>query len=228
MLATGAAWAAEVYHNSDRLSRYFVDMVHTVCRGLLIRQPWTLPMSWSVVKSLGLRTTMLQLLPKDSCPRCWFQNRVRVSPGSIRGEPGVVVCQHKVSCPRDNKKLREKRKKQKQDWHQRRRENHPTDEAEIQSRLKTFLEGHCQWTNRVDATHVSVLKKSAAAHCCATFRQISMAFTALGMKSESRATVAAGRILTRSSVRRGEDNCLRLLSDSEKRKCLEKMVVDNA
>ena len=109
-----------------------------------------------------------------------------------------------------------KRKKQKQDWHQRRRENHPTDEAEIQSRLKTFLEGHCQWTNRVDATHVSVLKKSAAAHCCATFHQISMAFTALGIKSESRATVAAGRILTRSSARRGEDNCIRLLCDSEK------------
>ena len=96
----------EVYHDSDRLCRYFVDMVHVACRGLLVRQPWTLPMSWSVVKSLGLRTTMLQLLPKDSCPRCWFQNRVRVSPGSIRGEPGVVACQHKVSCPRDNKKLR--------------------------------------------------------------------------------------------------------------------------
>ncbi|CAE7346764.1 unnamed protein product [Symbiodinium sp. CCMP2592] len=80
----------EVYHDSDRLCKYFVDMVHVATRSFITRQPWDLPMSWSVVKSLGLRTTMLQLLPEDSCPRCWFQNRVRVSAGSIRGEPGLA------------------------------------------------------------------------------------------------------------------------------------------
>ena len=108
--------------------------------------------------------------------------------GSIRGERGVNTGQHMVSCPRDDKKFRSKRKKQEQDWHQRRRENHTIDEAEIQSREKTFLEDHCQWTDRLDATAVRTLKRSAATHCCAV-RRIGLAFTALGMKLEQQRLV---------------------------------------
>ena len=37
--------SSEVCHDSDRLCKYIVAMVHVVCRGLLARQPWALPMS---------------------------------------------------------------------------------------------------------------------------------------------------------------------------------------
>ena len=84
--------------------------------------------------------------------------------------------------------------------------------------LKRFLDEECEWCDRVAATQISVIKKAAAKYCgIKDVRDLGPLLTALGIKSEARATAAGGRILTRTtidSIKAGNCNCLSLLPKS--------------
>ena len=217
--------SCEVYHDSDTLCNYFVRMLQIACKNSLVRFPWQMQMPWSVVKALGLRTEVLKLAPKafndrSWCIKCWFQRRLRISTSSIRGELGFDAKQHRIACPWDDKKHRRRRKFLKRESRREKREKDLDldDDHSLSSVLQRFLDEECEWCDRVAATPIAVIKKAAAEYCgIKDVRELGPLFTALGIKSEARATAAGGRILTRSTIdlrKAGNCSCLSLLPKS--------------
>ena len=132
--------------------------------------------------------------------------RCRISAGSIR-EHGFRAGEHISTCRLDNKKSRRVRNKF-------RKRDVPVDHGRAHDEVSKFIEDRCDWTDRTDASHITLIKKAIAEHCGIRVRDVSMILTFLNIKSEARATAAGGRMLTRSginSVRAGNTNCLRLL-----------------